>query len=64
MNLILRVLLYLGEKPYVCNICGKGFITSVNLDIHMRTHTGEKPYKCSSCTSSFASEYLLKSVRL
>lgn len=45
----------IGEKPYICTLCGKACASSVNRDIHMRTHTGEKPYKCDRCNSAFAS---------
>uniref|UniRef100_A0A7M5XKZ9 Uncharacterized protein n=1 Tax=Clytia hemisphaerica TaxID=252671 RepID=A0A7M5XKZ9_9CNID len=41
------------EKPYKCDICGKGFNNSGNLQIHLRTHTGEKPYKCDICGKGF-----------
>lgn len=29
-----------GEKPYVCNVCNKGFTCSKQLKVHSRTHTG------------------------
>ena len=41
------------ERPFMCNICEKGFIHSSELQSHMNTHTGIKKYKCKHCVSSF-----------
>lgn len=31
----------LGEKPYICGICEKSFISSGELNKHFRSHTGQ-----------------------
>ena len=38
--------IYTGDKPYKCDVCGKGFNGNGSLQNHIRTHTGDKPYKC------------------
>ena len=43
----------LGERPYICDICHKGFKQSSDLKKHRRTHTLDKPYKCPICPSAF-----------
>ena len=43
-----------GEKPYVCNLCHKGFVEQHILSRHMRTaHTDERPYVCDVCSRSY-----------
>jgi uncharacterized Zn-finger protein len=42
-----------GERPYVCDLCHRGFITADKLKAHVRTHTGDRPFVCDFCNKSF-----------
>ena len=34
-----------GDKPYTCDVCGKGFSENGSLQNHNKTHTDDKQYK-------------------
>ena len=42
-------LIFPGEKPYPCLVCGRAFNRADKLKSHNRTHTKERPYKCPMC---------------
>uniref|UniRef100_A0A667WX09 C2H2-type domain-containing protein n=1 Tax=Myripristis murdjan TaxID=586833 RepID=A0A667WX09_9TELE len=40
-------------KPFICQICDKGFFTKRDVEAHIRVHTGEKPFHCNLCEKQF-----------
>lgn len=40
-------------KPFVCQVCNKGFFTKRDVEAHIRIHTGEKPFHCNLCEKKF-----------
>ncbi|XP_047441796.1 zinc finger protein 37-like isoform X2 [Mugil cephalus] len=48
------------ERPYLCHICCKTFMSNVSLTVHIRTHSGERPFVCSVCSKGFISNGDLK----
>lgn len=53
-----------GEYRFKCaeQGCGKAFLTSYSLKIHIRVHTKIKPYECteSGCEKAFNTRYRLR----
>uniref|UniRef100_A0A671VSF9 C2H2-type domain-containing protein n=1 Tax=Sparus aurata TaxID=8175 RepID=A0A671VSF9_SPAAU len=45
------------ERPYKCDVCGKGFIKMFSLKAHAQIHTGKKPFVCHICGKAFLKLY-------
>ncbi|CAG0902526.1 unnamed protein product [Cyprideis torosa] len=48
----------MGEKPFTCSVCKKGFIEKAFLERHMRWHQERSQY-CEICGKGFISSYHL-----
>ena len=52
--------LYLGERPFKCDECGREFNHRSHFNNHLRIHTGEKPFKCEICEKDFSRKASLR----
>uniref|UniRef100_A0A3B3BQY0 C2H2-type domain-containing protein n=1 Tax=Oryzias melastigma TaxID=30732 RepID=A0A3B3BQY0_ORYME len=42
------------ERPFTCDLCGKGYTRKDGLNFHKKVHRGEKPFRCETCGKSYA----------
>lgn len=61
VHLQTHLLRHSGDKPWLCNVCGKGFVTNAVLKEHAKLHTGVKmSFGCLRCDAKYANAADLK----
>uniref|UniRef100_UPI00398F2266 zinc finger and BTB domain-containing protein 16-A isoform X2 n=1 Tax=Pristiophorus japonicus TaxID=55135 RepID=UPI00398F2266 len=58
-----RTKLHSGMKTYGCELCGKRFLDSLRLRMHLLSHSGAKAFVCDQCGAQFSKEDALESHR-
>jgi hypothetical protein len=53
-------IVFQGEKPYMCSICGLQFSRSDFLKNHSFSHTNERPFHCHICGKGFKMNHSLQ----
>lgn len=48
------------RKPFICQVCGQAFTTSVDLTSHGKIHEGVKMFICNVCFNVFANDASLE----
>jgi len=65
------IVYFLGERPFMCDICGSRFATKGGLRSHSNVHTGVKrkmkvqmKHPCSVCNKRFMTHDLVRHMRI
>ncbi|XP_053384658.1 zinc finger protein 665-like [Mercenaria mercenaria] len=51
---------HVDERKFICQVCGKAFLTKHHLKNHLITHDDERNYKCRFCDATFKKNDVLK----
>lgn len=51
---------HVDERKFICQICGKAFMTKHHLKNHLITHDDKRDYKCRFCDATFKKNDVLK----
>ena len=55
-----NILIFKGEKPYVCQVCQKQFSDRSNLLKHEPIHFEDRQFECVICNKKFAQKRSLQ----